>query len=145
MKRPELADRLRFSAELRLLDGYPSVRLRFTDAGIEIEDAPPEEPPSARPGNFWFFDLAPEAAEIVNPPFDSTPDAGPQLGRFAPDVMVEGTLAEIVAVMAVPTYGGLPNLAHPHARSTLATIAAGRLRFRGNLLRAGQLVRLLQI
>jgi len=53
--------------------------------------------------------------------------------------------SEIIAIIATPTYRGLPNLAHPGGRSTIATIAAGRVRFRGNLFRARELVRLLHI
>jgi hypothetical protein len=107
--RPELAQGLRCRAELRLTDGYPPVRVTFSEATILVEDVPVGEPGTL-------------------------------------DVVVEGVLAEIVAIMATPTLpGGVPKLTHPHGRSTVVTIVAGRVRLRGNLLRARELARLLRI
>jgi hypothetical protein len=72
-------------------------------------------------------------------------ETGMRIARFEPDVVIEGALTEIIAIFATPTFRGLPNLTDPRGWSTLATIAARRVRFRGNLFRARQLIRLLQI
>jgi hypothetical protein len=149
MKRPELVDGLRFSAELRLGAGYPPVRLTFTDAVIFVEDAPQQEPSTDPPGKpASRHDVPAKGAgtgDGVGAAVDPMLDTDVRMTRFEPDVVVEGTLTEIVAIMATPTYRGLPNLADPHGRSTVATIAAGRVRFRGNLFRARELIRLLHI
>jgi hypothetical protein len=149
MKRPERVDGLRLRAELRLGDGYPPVRLTFTDAVIFVEDAPPEEPSTDPPGRpASLHEVQAESAETgdaVEAAVDPMLDTVVRMALFEPDVVVEGTLTEIIAIMATPTYRGLPNLAHPGGRSTIATIAAGRVRFRGNLFRARELVRLMHI
>ena len=149
IKRPELADRLRFRAELRLGDGYPPVRLTFTDAVVFVEDAPPQEPSTDPPGtSASLYDLQADSAETGDPveaAVDPMLDTGVRMARFEPDVLVEGALTEIIAIMATPTYRGLPNFADRHGRSTIAMVVAGRVRFRGNLFRARELVRLLHI
>jgi hypothetical protein len=149
LKRPELVDGLRCRAELRLTDGYPTVRLTFAEAAIFVEDAPPNEPSADPPGESVFLDeleadttATGDAAEAA---VDPMLDTGVRMARFEPDVVVEGALTEIIAIMATPTFRGLPNLTDPRGWSTLATIAAGRVRFRGNLSRARELVRLLEI
>jgi hypothetical protein len=149
MKRPELVDGLRFRAELRLDGGYPPVRLTFMDAVILVEDAPRQQPSTDPPGNSASLrDVQAEGAgtgDGVGAAVDPMRDTEVRMARFEPDVVVEGSLTEIIAIIATPTYRGLPNLVHPHGRSTIATIAAGRVRFRGNLFRARELVRLLHI
>jgi hypothetical protein len=145
MKRPELVTGLLCRAELRLSDGYPPVRLTFTNAAIDVEDAPASDLSADPPGRSGTLDELQAEGDATEAALDPVPDSGVRTARFDPHVVVEGTLSDIIALMATPTYRGLPNLTHPHGRSAVATIAARRVRFRGNLLRARQLIRLLQI
>jgi hypothetical protein len=149
MKRPELAAVVRCQAEMRLTDGYPAVRLTFADAGIFIEDAPPGDRSAEPPGEEATLEQV-EALEAApgdpeEPRRDPMLDTGVRMARFRPDILVEGSLTEIIAIMTTPTVRGVPKLTDARGWSALATIAAGRVRFRGNLRRARQLVRLLQI
>jgi hypothetical protein len=149
MKRPDLAAGLRCQAEMRLSDGYPAVRLTFADAGIFIEDAPADEPSADPPGAPATL----EEIEAINAAMGDPAEAGPdpmldtgiRMARFEPDILVEGALTEIIALMTTPTVRGVPKLTNARGWSALATIAAGRVRFRGNLFRARELVALLQI
>ena len=72
-------------------------------------------------------------------------DTGERMARFEPDIVVEGALTEIIAIMTTPVVGGVPKLTRMRGWSALATLAAGRVRFRGNLFRARELVALLHI
>jgi hypothetical protein len=125
------------------------VRLTFTEAAIFVEDAPPNEPSGDPPGESVFLDEleadTTATGDAADAAVDPMLDTGVRMARFEPDVVVEGALTEIIAIMAAPTFRGLPNLTDPRGWSTLATIAAGRVRFRGNLFRARELVRLLEI
>lgn len=149
MKRPELAAALRCQAEMRLRDGYPAVRLTFADAGIFIEDAPANEPSADPPGEPATLEeieeIAAAAGDQVAAGPDPMLDTGIRMARFEPDILVEGALTEIIAIMTTPTVRGVPKLTDARGWSTLATIAAGRVRFRGNLFRARELIALLQI
>lgn len=149
MKRPELAARLRCQAEIRLRDGYPTVRATFADPAIFIEDAPPGDLSADPPGKAATLDEI-EAIDLRAGDEDTSGrdpmlDTGVRMARFQPDVVVEGALTEIIAIMTAPTVGGVPKLTDRRGWSTIATLAAGRVRFRGNLLRARDLIRLLQI
>lgn len=149
MKRPQLAAQIRCQAELRLVDGYPTVRMTFADAGIFIEDAPPgdtsEDPPGEAVTLDEFDAATDDADEAGTIEFDPMLDTGVRMARFRPDIVVEGALTEIIAIMTTPNVGGLPKLTRIQGWSALATLAAGRVRFRGNLFRARELVALLHI
>jgi hypothetical protein len=147
LKRPELAEGLRCRAEVRLTEGHPAVRVTFAEAAILVEDAPPTEPadidvPTIDDDD---LDIGGGPGSGGGPGLDASAGAGEREARFEPDLIVEGSLTDIIAIMATPTFGGLPKLTHPHGRSTIVTIMAGRVRFRGNLFRARGLVRLLRI
>jgi hypothetical protein len=147
MMRPELGAGLRCCAELRLSDGYPAVRLTFAETAIFVEDAPPDEPSADPPGRSVSLDelRAGSAGAVAPAGTDPMLDTGVRMASFKPDVVVKGRLTEIMAIVAMPTFLGIPDLTDRRGRSAVATIAAGRVRFRGNLLRARQLIMLLQI
>ena len=123
-KRPEIARELRCQIELRVREAHPPVRITFRHGGILVEDAPLElvlaEPRSAE-----------ATAERHEP--------------FTPDLVVEGSLGDILQLTTTPLVGGLPHPMNLRGWSALAAIAGGRVSFRGNPLLVRQLMKLLQL
>jgi hypothetical protein len=144
MKRPELAAELACQIELRM-SSYPRVRLSFERRKVLVEDAPANEPPPPPPGEqHTLAELGPENDEPPGEP-DQEPDTLVRAATFNPDLIVSGSLADIVAITAVPLVGGLPSLRDPRGRSALASVAAGRIRFSGSPRLVRRLLMLLQI
>jgi len=66
-----------------------------------------------------------------------------------PDLVIAGTMPDIVHLLTVPTLGGrlrgLPNPARPRGREALARIVSGRVRMDGDMSFGLRLLRLLAI
>ncbi len=147
MKRPAKARAMRCQVEVRIA-GYPTVRMIFAGDSVFVEDAPPDDASIEPPGEpLTAEELAvlTEIAGDIEPARDPMLDTYERTARFAPDVVAEGALSDLVALFTAPMVRGVPNLAYPRAWAALSAIAAGRVRFRGNVLRARQVVELLQL
>lgn len=147
IKRPDLARALLCQAEVRM-DGYPTVRLIFTGHTIFVEDAPTDDEAIEPPGDpltgeqlAELEEIAGEIARHGDPMFDTYE----RTARFAPDIVAEGALEDLVALFTTPMVRGIPNLARPSSWEAISWLAAGRVRIRGNVLRARQLIQLLQL
>jgi hypothetical protein len=146
LKRPDRARAVRCQVELRPM-GYPAVRLTFAGHSIFVEDAPPDDAAIEPPGEEHTGEqLVASLEEIAGelPLGDPMLDTRERTARFAPDIVAEGAIEDIVAVFSTPMVRGIPNLARLSGWEAVAWLAAGRVRFRGNLLRARELVQLLQ-
>lgn len=69
-------------------------------------------------------------------------------GRAAgwdPDLLIEGSLSDIVQLAAAPLVGGVPKLTDKRGRAALARVADRRVRIEGNPLIARRLLKLLEI
>jgi hypothetical protein len=60
----------------------------------------------------------------------------------APDIMVSGSLPDLISLMVTPTWAGLPNPINARGRAALGLVALGRLRIEG---RVGLMRRLLSV
>ena len=141
--RPELTAGLQARAEIRFTDDYPTVRITFTPTSVIIEDKPPDEPAIDPPGEAVGFDAVAQATEPETPP-DPMLDTGVRMALFEPDVVVEGTVTDLLALATTPLIAGLPNITDARGRSAVASLATGRVKFRGSLARARQLTLLLR-
>ncbi len=147
MKRPEQAAGLVCQIELRL-QSHPPVRISFLEGSVLVEDAPAREPEREPPGQEGVVadvDLEEPDVEPLDPVFDPDPDTLERAAAFQPNLVVSGSLPDVVAIMATPLLGGLPSVTHRRGRSALASIASGRVRFRGSPRLVRRLLRLLQI
>jgi hypothetical protein len=147
MKRPELGAELACQVELRMTD-YPPVRISFRRGEVLVEDSPSLDPLTEADGE--EHDLGELALEPDEPDEEEAavvpdPDTRERALAFQPDIIISGSLPDIVAITATPLFGGLPRLTDPRGRSALASIAGGRVRFRGSPRLVRQLLRLLQI
>jgi hypothetical protein len=66
-------------------------------------------------------------------------------GGFAPDLVVRGSLPEVVQLAAAPQLGGLPKLTDRRGRRAIVGVARGRVKFEGSQRLGRRLLRLLQI
>jgi|SRR5215211_3546669 len=66
-------------------------------------------------------------------------------GRERPDLVIQGSLPDIVQLAAAPLAGGLPKLTHKRGRAALASVAGRRVRIEGSPLLARRLLKLLEI
>jgi hypothetical protein len=66
-------------------------------------------------------------------------------GGFVPDLVIRGSLPEVVQLAAAPQLGGLPKLTDKRGRRALVGVARGRVRFEGSQRLGRRLLRLLQI
>ena len=70
-------------------------------------------------------------------------DAGP--GDRAHDLLIQGALHDVVALLAAPLAGGLPKPTSGSGRAALARLADGRVDFDGPLRLARGLTRLMSV
>jgi hypothetical protein len=66
-------------------------------------------------------------------------------GRWRPDLVIEGSLPDIVQLAAAPLFGGLPNPVDRRGRAALASVMGRRVRIEGSPLLARRLLRLLEV
>ncbi len=73
-------------------------------------------------------------------------DAQTQNGRKRkPELVISGSLADIVKLTAAPLLGGLPNLTRARGRAALASMAGGKVKIEGSALLARSLLKLLEL
>jgi hypothetical protein len=65
--------------------------------------------------------------------------------RWRPDLVIEGSLPDIVQLAAAPLFGGLPNPVDRRGRAALASVMGRRVRIEGSPLLARRLLRLLEV
>jgi hypothetical protein len=51
----------------------------------------------------------------------------------APDLRIQGTLADLISLMVTPLWGGIPNPINSRGRAALGKVALGRVRIEGRL------------
>jgi hypothetical protein len=64
---------------------------------------------------------------------------------YRSDLVIQGSLPDVVQLAAAPLVGGVPKLTHRRGRSAWASLAGGRVRLTGSPLLARRLLRLLEI
>jgi hypothetical protein len=72
-------------------------------------------------------------------------DASQDQERERPDLVIQGSLPDIVQLAAAPLVGGLPKLTHKRGRAALASVAGRRVKIEGSALLARRLLKLLEI
>ena len=72
-------------------------------------------------------------------------DADGRNKDWEPDLIIEGSLPDIVQLAAAPLVGGLPKLTDKRGRAALARVADRRVKIDGNPLVARRLLKLLEI
>jgi hypothetical protein len=65
--------------------------------------------------------------------------------RWSPDLVIQGTLPDIVQLAAAPLFGGIPKPTDPRGRAALASVAGRKVRIEGSPLLARRLLKLLEI
>ena len=65
--------------------------------------------------------------------------------RGDPDLVIQGSLPDIVQLAAAPLFGGVPKPTHPRGRAALARVAGRKVRIEGSPLMARRLLKLLEI
>lgn len=61
------------------------------------------------------------------------------------DLVVSGSLPDIVHLASAPLIGGVPRVTHPRGRAALARLSSGRVKIEGSPLLARRLLKLLEI
>ena len=64
---------------------------------------------------------------------------------FKPDLVISGSLPQIVQLASAPLFGGLPRPTHPQGRAALRRVAGRKVKIEGSPLLARRLLRLLEI
>jgi hypothetical protein len=64
---------------------------------------------------------------------------------WSPDVVIRGSLPDVVQLASAPLKGGIPNPVNKRGRAALARVAGGRVRIEGRRLLARRLLQLLQL
>jgi hypothetical protein len=64
---------------------------------------------------------------------------------WAPDVVIAGSLPDVVQLASAPLMGGIPKLTDRRGRAALARVAGGRVKIEGRRLLARRLLQLLQV
>jgi hypothetical protein len=72
-------------------------------------------------------------------------DAHEDEDRDRPDLVIQGSLPDIVQLAAAPLVGGLPKPTHSRGRAALARVAGRRVKIEGSPLLARRLLKLLEI
>jgi hypothetical protein len=72
-------------------------------------------------------------------------DAGGQRGGEKPDLVISGSLPDIVQSASAPLAGGIPKLTDARGRAALKRMANRRVKLRGNTRLAQRLLRLLEL
>ncbi len=61
------------------------------------------------------------------------------------DLVIQGSLPDVVQLASAPLFGGVPNPADARGRAALARMAGGRVKIEGSPLLARRLLKLLEI
>jgi hypothetical protein len=64
---------------------------------------------------------------------------------WSPDVVIRGSLPDVVQLASAPLMGGLPKLTDKRGRAAIARVAGGRVKIEGRRLLARRLLQLLQL
>lgn len=72
-------------------------------------------------------------------------DAPPGRSPQPPDLVIRGSLPDIVQLVSVPLMGGLPRPTGPRGRAALASVTSGRVQIEGSRKLARNLLKLLEI
>ena len=65
--------------------------------------------------------------------------------RWSSDLVIEGSLPDVIQLATAPLVGGLPKPTHRRGRAALATVAARRVRIDGSPLLARRVMKLLEV
>ncbi len=71
-------------------------------------------------------------------------DADEQNG-WDPELVISGSLPDIVQLTAAPLFAGVPKLTHRRGRAALASMAGGKVKIEGSAVLARRLLKLLEI
>ena len=73
-------------------------------------------------------------------------DAQTQNGRKRkPELVISGSLPDMVKLTAAPLFAGLPNLTRARGRAALISMAGGKVKIEGSTLFARRLLKLLEL
>ena len=121
-------------------NGQPEVRLGDLQAGglapavmAIIDRGVRRRPDLARSLNIEVeltFEAQHPPVRIMFGPEDVLVEDGP---ASAPDLRIEGQLADHIALMVAPVVGGLPSVFDARGRAALGMVVSRRVRIRGNL------------
>jgi hypothetical protein len=65
--------------------------------------------------------------------------------RWSPDLVIEGSLPDVVQLATAPLVGGMPKPTAKRGRAALASVAARRVRIEGSPLLARRVMKLLEV
>jgi hypothetical protein len=65
--------------------------------------------------------------------------------RWKSDLVIEGSLPDVVQLATAPLVGGLPRPTHKRGRAALASVAARRVRIEGSPMLARRVMKLLEV
>ena len=65
--------------------------------------------------------------------------------RWSSDLVIEGSLPDVIHLATAPLVGGLPRPTHKRGRAALANVAARRVRIEGSPLMARRVMKLLEV
>jgi hypothetical protein len=65
--------------------------------------------------------------------------------RWTSDLVIEGSLPDVIHLATAPLVGGLPRPTHKRGRAALANVAARRVRIEGSPLMARRVMKLLEV
>jgi hypothetical protein len=65
--------------------------------------------------------------------------------RWSSDLVIEGSLPDVIQLATAPLFGGVPKPTHKRGRAALANIAARRVRIEGSPLMARRVMKLLEV
>ena len=65
--------------------------------------------------------------------------------RWSSDLVIEGSLPDVIQLATAPLVGGLPRPTHKRGRAALANVAARRVRIEGSPLLARRVMKLLEV
>jgi hypothetical protein len=72
-------------------------------------------------------------------------DRAPDADHGKPDLVIHGSLPDVVQLAAAPLVGGLPKLTDRRGRAAVARVAGRRVKIEGSALLARRLLRLLEL
>ncbi len=64
---------------------------------------------------------------------------------WKPELVISGSLPDIVKLTAAPLFGGLPKLTNARGRAALASMAGGKVKIEGSALLARRLLKLVEL
>jgi hypothetical protein len=65
--------------------------------------------------------------------------------RWSSDLIIEGSLPDVIQLATAPLVGGLPRPTHKRGRAALANVAARRVRIEGSPMLARRVMKLLEV